>query len=133
MPVRLTGVARRHTREQVGAAFIARDLRERKRLEEATVRRDLDDVLSDSTISDPSVYREKPVRPQKYLKQVCRILGIEYAPAAAEVDARERVRGEVARLLETAEAAVLEEVLEHLRKQRSGGSPRDGGEREGGS
>lgn len=33
IPVRLTGVALRHAGEQMGAAFIARDLRERKRLE----------------------------------------------------------------------------------------------------
>lgn len=33
IPVRLTGVALRHGGEHVGAAFIARDLRERKRLE----------------------------------------------------------------------------------------------------
>lgn len=100
---------------------------------DATVKRDLDDVLSDSTISGPSVYLEKPVTPQKYLEQVCRILGIQHAPAAAEVDPRERMRGEVTRLLDAAAPAVLEEVLAHLKRQGVGGTPRDGGEGEGGS
>lgn len=99
---------------------------------DATVKRDLDDILSDSTISGPSVYLEKPVTPQKYLEQVCRILQVQHAPAAAEADPRERMRGEVSRLLDTADPAVREEVLEHLKKQRLGGTPRDGGEREGG-
>ena len=96
---------------------------------DATVKRDLDDILSDSTISGPSVYLEKPVTPQKYLEQVCRILKVECTPTPVAVDARERMRGEVARLLDAADPEVLEQVLEHLKKQHRGETSRGGGEK----
>lgn len=98
---------------------------------DATVKRDLDDILAESTISGPAVYLEKPVTPQKYLEQVCRILGLPVAPPAAAPSGG-GIRQELARLLETADPAVLEEVLAQLRARAGGGSPTDGGEGEGG-
>lgn len=96
------------------------------------VRRDLSTVLSESSISGPSVYLEKPVTPEAYLAHVCRTLGIE--PPAPDDDAREsqavRLRHEAESLLHDADAEDLETVLRILRSRRTPNTPAGGGERE---
>ena len=85
------------------------------------VRRGLDDVLADSTISGPSLYLEKPVTAQKYVNAVCHVLFIEPpCDAPAAVDA-ERLRGELASMLEGADPEALEAALNALRTRGGSG------------
>jgi len=89
---------------------------------DAAVRRDLADVLADSTIQGPSAYLDKPVTPEKYLAHVCRAVGVEPpsgAPAQAAGD-DESLRREAELLLQNADAGELEEVLRVLRARRAG-------------
>jgi CheY-like chemotaxis protein len=95
---------------------------------DAGVRRDLDEVLADSTISGPSAYLEKPVTPQKYLEHVCRILGVELSPAAGERPATD-LREEAEALVRGADPVLLEEILARYgRRARTG--PTKGGKGE---
>lgn len=78
------------------------------------------DVLSDSVLTGPSMYLEKPVTPQKYLRGICDILGVEAEvdrPQVA-VDSHAELRNEAKNLLDEVDAATLEEVLGRLRQQR---------------
>ena len=78
------------------------------------------DVLADSVITGPSMYLEKPVTPQKYLKGICGILGIEadLEPMDAAGDSHAELRSEAKSLLDEVDAATLEEVLGRLRQRR---------------
>lgn len=83
------------------------------------VRRDLATVLSDSAISGPSLYLEKPVTPEKYLQAVCNTLKIELpttAPAA-EVELRPGLREEFERLLATASDEEIDDIMDILRSR----------------
>ncbi len=85
------------------------------------IRRDLSEVLAESTISGPSLYLEKPVTPEKYLAAVCGTLKIELpGVAAAQADARRsELREEVEELLASADEAEVREVLRLLRARRT--------------
>ncbi len=78
------------------------------------------DVLAGSVITGPSMYLEKPVTPQKYLKGICDILGIEVDVdrLGLSADSHTRLRDEAKSLLDDVDAATLEEVLGRLRKQQ---------------
>jgi len=78
------------------------------------VRRGLDEVLADSTISGPSLYLEKPVTAEKYLDAVCHVLGVTAATEEESSHAR-RLRAELAELLEKADAGALEAALRFVR------------------
>ncbi len=97
-----------------------------------SVRRDLSTVLSESSISGPSVYLEKPVTPASYLGHVCRTLGIE--PPAPGGDTQETgaatLRREAASLLDQADANELEAVLRVLRSRRADQTAAGGDEKE---
>ena len=86
-----------------------------------TVKRDLAAVLSESSISGPSLYLEKPVTPEKYVAHVCSTLGIEPPAEAVETGAGrdESLRREAESLLRDAGAEELETVLEMLRARRA--------------
>ena len=78
------------------------------------------DVLAGSVITGPSMYLEKPVTPQKYLKGICDILGIqvEFDPSGLSIDSHAELRDEAKNLLDEVDAATLEEVLGRLRQQQ---------------
>ena len=84
------------------------------------VQRDLSETLADSTMVGPSLYLEKPVTPQSYLRSICDIVGVE-----AEIkglmfaDSGESMRDEARQLLDNADAATLEAVLGRLRAEGS--------------
>ena len=82
---------------------------------DADVRRGLDEVLADSTISGPSLYLEKPVTAQTYVDAVCRILLIEPASEAPPAGQAEKLRGELAALLDGADTDALEAAIRALR------------------
>jgi len=81
------------------------------------VRRDLAEVLADSTISGPSAYLDKPVTPEKYLTHVCNAVGLQPpgGVAAGEDVAADALRKEAEALLHDADAGEVEEVLRLLR------------------
>lgn len=79
------------------------------------VRRDLASVLAESTISGPSVYLEKPVTPQKYVEEICRILEVERAPGSPPEDRTSDLRHEVEAALGSADEDTLAAILATLR------------------
>jgi CheY-like chemotaxis protein len=82
---------------------------------DAEVRRGLDDVLADSSISGPSLYLEKPVTAASYVSAVCHVLAIEPPSEAPATVAADQLRGEVASLLDGADAEALAAALRALR------------------
>lgn len=81
------------------------------------VRTDLDGVLAESTLAGPSTYLEKPVTPRGYLEAVCHALRIEPPGVHAEGDSSAALRKQAASLLESADAATLEAVLDELKRR----------------
>ncbi len=88
------------------------------------VRRDLDDVLAESTMAGPSMYLEKPVTPRKYLEGICKILRVDAPPLIVSPfgDSHAALREEAKDLLGNLDAATLESVLGQMRK--GGKNPR---------
>jgi len=83
------------------------------------VKRNLDTVLADSTMTGPSMYLEKPVTPRKYLEGVCSALGIAAPPdVSSNGNSHAALREEAQELLGNIDAATLESVLGQLRKAR---------------
>jgi CheY-like chemotaxis protein len=78
------------------------------------------DVLAGSVITGPSMYLEKPVTPQKYLRGICDILGVEAVldHSGVSADSHAELRNEAKNLLEEVDAATLEEVLGRLRQRQ---------------
>ena len=78
------------------------------------------DVLTGSVIAGPSMYLEKPVTPQKYLRGICDILGVEAVldHSGISADSHAELRNEAKSLLEDVDAATLEEVLGRLRQRQ---------------
>jgi CheY-like chemotaxis protein len=85
------------------------------------VRRGLNEVLADSTISGPSLYLEKPVTAQKYIDAVCQVLQIEVAAEPAPPARAGALRSELAALLDTADDAALEAAIKAVRSAGSRG------------
>ncbi len=70
-------------------------------------------MLAQSTLAGPSLYLEKPVTPQRYLRGISQILGIALPEAGPDP---ESLRRETRRLLDEADPGTLEEVLKTLQK-----------------
>jgi CheY-like chemotaxis protein len=82
------------------------------------IQRDLSEVLADSTMVGPSLYLDKPVTPHSYLRNVCNVLGVEVSVEGKMVgNSSETLRDEARELLDSADTATLEAVLEQLRKE----------------
>lgn len=79
------------------------------------VKRDLADVLKDSSISGPSVYLEKPVTPQLYLEQISLVLGVELGAGPVQEDRTGKLRKELESALRGADEETLKGLLEGLR------------------
>jgi two-component system chemotaxis response regulator CheY len=87
------------------------------------VRRGLDEVLADSSISGPSLYLEKPVTPQKYVDAVCQVLQIDAGSGTSPASRAGDLRNELAALLDSADDAALEAAIRAVRSA-GGRSPR---------
>jgi two-component system sensor histidine kinase ChiS len=88
------------------------------------VRRGLDEVLADSSISGPSLYLEKPVTAQKYIDAVCHVLQIDVAGGGMPESPRNSaLRSELVTLLEGADDATLEAAIRALRASGASGRP----------
>jgi hypothetical protein len=80
------------------------------------VQRDMQETLAESRMAGPSLYLEKPVTPQSYLKSICDILGVDAEiPVSMFADSSESLRDEARQLLDNADAATLEAILGQLR------------------
>jgi CheY-like chemotaxis protein len=80
------------------------------------MQRDLNDALADSTMAGPSLYLEKPVTPRRYLESICEIVGVTVSSEAfVDGDSSDALRDEARHLLDSADAATLEAVLNQLR------------------
>jgi hypothetical protein len=65
----------------------------------------------------PSLYLEKPVTPRRYLESICEIVGVTATIDPHMVgDSSDSLRDEARNLLDSADAATLEAVLDELRK-----------------
>ena len=83
------------------------------------VRKEMDDLFAGKTISGPQIYLEKPVKPPDYINLVKRVLGIETGPDEQGAGAdSENLRGEAARLIESADPEALRQALEVLRQKK---------------
>jgi CheY-like chemotaxis protein len=82
------------------------------------IQRDLADVLADSTMVGPSLYLDKPVTPQSYLRNICAVLDLEIPSDTADAEGSSAaLRDEARELLDSADTATLEAVLGQLRKE----------------
>ena len=70
-------------------------------------------ALAESTMSGPATYLEKPVTAEKYVQAVAVAVGVELP--AGEGGSIEDVRGELERLIRTADAQALEQALRALK------------------
>jgi CheY-like chemotaxis protein len=80
------------------------------------VRRDMDEVMADSTMMGPSLYLEKPVTPHSYLAHICKILKVACPGEAEEGGRTAELRRRAQELLEGADAHTLEQMLEKLKR-----------------
>ena len=80
------------------------------------VRKDMDEVMADSTMQGPSLYLEKPVTPHSYLAHICKILRVACPEEADGGDRARELREQARELLEGADAHTLEQMLEKLKR-----------------
>jgi CheY-like chemotaxis protein len=67
------------------------------------------------TMSGPGVYLEKPVRPDSYVKAVCRLLGME--ASEGKPPTQDELRDELSSALAGADRDTLKRALEALKKR----------------
>ena len=84
---------------------------------DAGVRRDLDEVMADSSMVGPSLCLDKPITPEKYVRHVCELLGVDAPDEAERVDPADELRRRAVDLLGTADQDTLEAVLAELRRR----------------
>jgi len=86
------------------------------------VRRDMAEVMADTTMQGPSMYLEKPVTPDSYLHHICEILHVQPPEGMATGDGSrpaadaEELRRQARKLLDGADAETLAGLLEQLKK-----------------
>jgi CheY-like chemotaxis protein len=71
--------------------------------------------LNEMTMSGPGVYLEKPVNADTYVRAVKKVLGMVQEPSHEHKD----LKTEAKKMLETADAGMLEEILKILKKKRT--------------
>lgn len=78
-------------------------------------RGDLEEILSQKTFSGPKVYLEKPVKPEQYVAFISEQLGVERGPGEQTEDTD--LRGQLQKLIESADAEELAKALRVLKKE----------------
>lgn len=84
---------------------------------DASIKRDLDAVLAESTMSGPSSFLEKPVTPKGYLENICRILNVEAPSLDHQPGTTDSLRQEAEQMLAGADRATLEKILGKLKAE----------------
>lgn len=77
---------------------------------------DLESILSDRVFSGPKVYLEKPVTPERYVGFICEQLGVEHE-AEEPGGGPEALRGELRRLIDSADPDELARAMQLLKKK----------------
>jgi len=87
---------------------------------DAGVRKEIDDLFAGKTISGPSVYLEKPIKPKDYVNMVKRELGIEIPESGPGpvAEKKEELQEEIQRLLSSADQNTLAAALKLLQDQK---------------
>lgn len=84
---------------------------------DAGVRGDLDEVLADSSMVGPSLCLDKPITPEKYVRHVCELLGVEVPDEGHRLDPTDELRRRAVDLLGAADQDTLEAVLAELKRR----------------
>jgi len=84
---------------------------------DTNIKKDLDAVLAESTMSGPSSFLEKPVTPQGYLDNICRILDVEVPDLEPRLNSADTLRREAESMLANADRATLEAILNKLKNE----------------
>jgi len=78
---------------------------------------DLDDILSGKTFSGPSVYLEKPVKPEQYVKFISERLGVEIESDKGSQDEAE-LRDQLEKMLKGADSDALKKAIRVLKTRK---------------
>ncbi len=82
---------------------------------DTAIKKDLDEVLAECTLTGPSSFLEKPVTAKGYLENICRILEVEAPELQPGPNVSDKLRHEVEKLMSNADQATLEELLHRLK------------------
>jgi CheY-like chemotaxis protein len=80
---------------------------------------DFDEIFSGKTMTGPLTYLEKPVKPDHFLHNVMKVLGLTPLEQETPSEAGDRLRGRIASHLEDADLETLERVIKALAKDTS--------------
>jgi CheY-like chemotaxis protein len=81
------------------------------------IRKDIEDLFSERTLSGPRTYLEKPIKPKDYVDLVKKELGIELEPEAAGSEA-DQLRQRVQELLGSSSPEVLRKAITLLSDEK---------------
>ena len=79
---------------------------------------DFDEIFSGKTMVGPLTYLEKPVKPERFLHNVMKILGLTPLEEEAPPEEKDRLRSRITSRLADADLNTLERVIEALRLER---------------
>jgi CheY-like chemotaxis protein len=75
---------------------------------------DFHELFSGKTMAGPLTYLEKPVRPERFLHNVKKILGLTPVDQESDGEEEDRLRGEISARLGTVDAITLRRIREAL-------------------
>jgi CheY-like chemotaxis protein len=79
---------------------------------------DFEEIFSGKTMVGPLTYLEKPVKPERFLHNVMKILGLSPLEEDAPPEEKDRLRNRITSHLENADLKTLERVIEALRSEQ---------------
>jgi CheY-like chemotaxis protein len=77
-------------------------------------RKDFEEIFSDRTAAGPMIYLEKPVKPERFLNNVKRILGLAPLEEEPSANDKKRLRDEIAARLGELDAEALKRLRDQL-------------------
>ena len=75
---------------------------------------DFDEAFSGKTMVGPLTYLEKPVKPERFLHNEMKVLGLEPLDEEAPLEDGDRLRSEIASRLDHLDLKTLKQVVEAL-------------------
>ncbi len=79
---------------------------------------DFTDLMEGKVISGPATYLEKPIKPEKYVNTVKRILGLPETEIKEEARSKDEMQEELKKILESADSTKLQEALKLFKKNK---------------
>jgi CheY-like chemotaxis protein len=80
---------------------------------------DFDEIFSGRTMIGPLTYLEKPVKPERFLHNVLKILGLTPLEEATPLEDEDRLRNRITSHLQDADLKTLEKVIETIGKHKT--------------